>query len=186
MARSLMVLRRSAITAFVACLIAACGGGAATTAPGSTIQAGSTGNPPGSTAASTDGAGGTAAATTDFCKLFTEAEISTFLGRPAHLTGQSAASTTPFNCSWQDNDLTTVWVAKSDAATCASDKDAVGSQGGTYPGADFAGPSVVGAMFAGVVRSDACYEVEVSPTEKSPAADAVAQLLAQFVQRVGA
>jgi hypothetical protein len=131
------------------------------------------------------GSGGTAAGTVDFCKAFTDAEISTFLGRPAHNSGPQAA-TTSSNCSWQDDGLTTVRVLKSDADNCASDKDAIGSAGSAYPGADFAGPSPLGAMFAGVVKRGSCFEIEVSPTGQSPKADALAGLLQQFVQRVGA
>ncbi|HET9615157.1 MAG TPA: hypothetical protein VFP22_10115 [Candidatus Limnocylindrales bacterium] len=136
-------------------------------------------------AAAAGGSGSTAGGITDFCKVFTDAEITTFLGRPAHNAGTQAA-TTPTNCTWQDDNLTTVWVLKSDPENCASDKDAIGSAGSAYPGADFAGPSPLGAMFAGVVAGGSCFEIEVTPTERSPKPDAVAALLQQFVQRVGA
>jgi hypothetical protein len=117
--------------------------------------------------------------------VFTDAEITTFLGRSVHGTGRRAA-TTANNCTWEDDSLTTVWLLKADPDTCASDQAAIGSAGGSYPGADFSGPSSLGATFAGVVAGGVCFEVEVTPTERSPKPDAVAVLLGQFVQRVGA
>lgn len=189
MARSLAATsRQAAVTLLVTVILGACGGGSpassagATGGPGSTAAAGGPASSPGSAGSGSPAAGG---GTTDYCTVFTAAEITTFLGRTAHASGPQAA-TTADNCTWQDDNLTTVWVLKSDADTCASDKEAIGSAGSSYPGADFAGPSPLGAMFAGIVASGACYEVEVNPTERSPKADALAQLLQQFVERVGA
>ncbi len=130
------------------------------------------------------GSGGSAGGVTDLCTVFTDGDITTFLGRAAHGTGPQAA-TTAANCTWSDDSLTTVWVLKADPDTCASDQAAIGSAGASYPGTDFAGPSQLGATFAGVVSGGTCYEVEVTPTERSPKPDAVAALLQQFVQRVG-
>ena len=129
-------------------------------------------------------AGGPGSRVTDLCKVFSDAEITTFLGRAAHGAGKQAA-TTPDNCTWQDDSLTTVWLLRSDPDTCASDKEAIGSASISGPGVDFAGPSQLGAVFAGVTVSGVCYEIEVTPTERSPKPEALAGLLAQFEQRAG-
>src|SRR5689334_20935437 len=107
--------------------------------------------------------GGAAGGVTDLCKAFTDAEVTTFLGRAAHGAGKQAA-TTQDNCTWQDDSLTTVWLLRSDPDTCASDKEAIGSASIADPSVDFAGPSQLGATFAGVTVSGVCYEVEVTPT----------------------
>lgn len=183
-------ITRTLAVALLGASLAACSSGPATQPPGSSgagqlpgaaTPAGS-GAPVGSQGSSGAGSGG-AGQTADICALFTAAEIGSFLGRSATQGGTAAGEAQ--SCRWDGDDLTSVYLYRTDTSECDDTKASV--TGGPVTGADFAGPNAgLGAMFAGVVKGGACYVVEVAPTEKSPQPDALVQLLQTFVQRAGA
>jgi hypothetical protein len=123
------------------------------------------------------GAGG------DYCSLFTTDEIGAVLGTKVGVANQNPD---PNTCVWFTSDGTTVLLKKDTADTCTGDESLVEAQGGgQIQGSTFVGPAIAGAVIAGTVVNGACYEAVVA-NGPTPKLDALANLLQQFIQRVGA
>jgi hypothetical protein len=184
-------IRRSVAACLLGAAIAACsstpsptpmassgggglGGGAAT---GSATGAAT----PASSQGTTGGGGG--GQTVDVCKAIAASDVGALLGKSVTANGPVAGEAQ--SCSWYSDDLTNAYLYRTDSAECADTKGSLTGTA-TVPGADFAGPNApLDATFAGKVTGDACYVVEVTPTERAPQGDAIGQLLELLVQRVG-
>ena len=167
--------------------LAACSA-APTPAPRTSTGGGDLGGGP-SQAAATAGPGGTqnttgGGSTADICKALSSADISSFLGKAVTANGPVAGESQ--SCSWYSDDLTNVYLYRTDPGECDDTKASL-TPIGSVPGADFSGSSAgLGATFAGSVKGGACYVVEVAPTERAPKPDVLGQLLQQFLQVMGA